>query len=353
MQMSNQERQAFWDLLNSFDGKNPVEEKEKLTNSIKYPRYLYRFRTVSNSSLDALRSNKMLFSRADYFDDPFDSFLHIDADRVFGELNSLLTDKSRLEAVVRQLSTTLQLPYEPILQSMTSADPEKTGIASLAYLKQIREQIQKEFHMVCFSEDGLNEVLWLKYAGNHSGFSLEYDIADDTAFLCGNEEKCSNCISKEHRFSLYPVFYSDTKYDATVFARAIATYNLTLQMSGEVQEKIMQDLGPQLWEREKIALIKKRCHEHDTEWRALLTYAPSARPMVKWRPSSITLGLRCKEPERSLVIEMAKTAGISQIYECYINNADELDRRALIVENYRPELIDFPRFFRLVLGGVI
>ena len=156
MKMGNQERQAFWDLLNSFDGKNPMEEKERLTNSIKYPRYLYRFRTVSNSSLDALRSNKMLFSRADYFDDPFDSFLHIDVDRVFGELKALLTDKSRLEGVVKQLSATLQLPYEPILQSMSSADPDKTGIASLEYLMQIREQIQKEFHMVCFSEDGLN-----------------------------------------------------------------------------------------------------------------------------------------------------------------------------------------------------
>ena len=329
MKMGNQERQAFWDLLNSFDGKNPMEEKERLTNSIKYPRYLYRFRTVSNSSLDALRSNKMLFSRADYFDDPFDSFLHIDVDRVFGELKALLTDKSRLEGVVKQLSATLQLPYEPILQSMSSADPDKTGIASLEYLMQIREQIQKEFHMVCFSEDGLNEVLWLKYAGNHSGFAIEYDTSDDTAFLCGNEEKCINCISKEFRFSLYPVYYSNAKYDATVFARAIATYNLTLQMSKEIQEKIMHDLGPQLWEREKIALIKKRCHEHDTEWRALLTYAPSVRPMVKWRPSSITLGLRCKEPERSLIIEMAKAAGISRIYECYINLDDELARRTI------------------------
>ena len=206
MKMRNQERQAFWDLLNSFDGKNPMEEKERLTNSIKYPRYLYRFRTVSNSSLDALRSNKMLFSRADYFDDPFDSFLHIDVDRVFGELKALLTDKNRLEGVVKQLSATLQLPYEPILQSMSSADPDKTGIASLEYLMQIREQIQKEFHMVCFSEDGLNEVLWLKYAGNHSGFAIEYDTSDDTAFLCGNEEKCINCISKEFRFSLYPVY---------------------------------------------------------------------------------------------------------------------------------------------------
>ena len=100
-------------------------------------------------------------------------------------------------------------------------------------------------------------------------------------------------------------------------------------MSKEIQEKIMHDLGPQLWEREKIALIKKRCHEHDTEWRALLTYAPSARPMVKWRPSSITLGLRCKEPERSLIIEMAKAAGISRIYECYINLDDELARRTI------------------------
>ena len=110
---------------------------------------------------------------------------------------------------------------------------------------------------------------------------------------------------------------------------------------------------PSIMGKRKIALIKKRCHEHDAEWRVLRTYAPSANPMIKWRPSSITLGLRCKESERSLVIEMAKTADISQIYECYINNSDELGRRAVDVENMRPEPVDFPRFFWPVLGGVI
>lgn len=331
--MGTQERQAFWDLLSSFDGKNPKEEKEQLTNSIKYPCYLYRFRTVSNSSLDALRTNKMFFSRADYFDDPFDSFLHIDARRVLSEIKELLTDGTKLQSIASSLSSTLKLPLEPILQSMNSVNPEQIGYASLAYLMQIREQIQKEYQMVCFSENVLNEVLWLKYAGNHSGFALEYDLTDGDAYLCGSSDKCDNCISKEYKFSFYPVYYSDTKYDATVFARAIASYNLTMQMSKEIQEKIMEELGPQLWEREKIALIKKRCHEHDAEWRALFTYASTVRPVVKWKPSSVTLGLRCKEPERSLVIGMAKAAGISQVYECFIDINDELVRKPIPVEN--------------------
>ncbi len=47
-------------------------------DAIQYPRHLYRFRPVSFSSLDGLQGNKLYFSSADHYDDPFDSFLHID-----------------------------------------------------------------------------------------------------------------------------------------------------------------------------------------------------------------------------------------------------------------------------------
>ena len=62
------------------------------------------------------------------------------------------------------------------------------------------------------------------------------------------------------------------------------------------------------WEIEKIALIKKKCHEYDQEWRMLCPIVGPNRPCIKMRPSSIALGLRMPEYERRLVISAAKVA---------------------------------------------
>ncbi len=42
------------------------------------------------------------------------------------------------------------------------------------------------------------------------------------------------------------------------------------------------------------------------------------RPVVSWRPSSVTIGYRMGKTERNLVVALAKEAGISQVFQCYI-----------------------------------
>ena len=46
----------------------------------------------------------------------------------------------------------------------------------LSYVLTLRSKIQDEILSICFSENGFNETLWLKYADMHKGFCLMYDL---------------------------------------------------------------------------------------------------------------------------------------------------------------------------------
>ena len=163
----------------------------------------------------------------------------------------------------------------------------------------------------------MNEQLWLKYAGNHSGFALEYDLADNSAFLCGKMEKCKNCLAGRLHYPTYPVRYSNEKYNATAFARnTIIVQAITSLFSAAIQSQLMQMVSPSVWERERIALCKKKCHEHDEEWRMI------------YHGCSVTLGMKMEPKSKDLVITLSKVAGIPKIYECYPENGD-LKRRVL------------------------
>lgn len=76
--MDCKQRNEFWEKLLSLIGKDKNADQIELNKTISIPRYLYRYRPVNMKSLDALRTNKLYFSTANYYDDPFDTFIHVD-----------------------------------------------------------------------------------------------------------------------------------------------------------------------------------------------------------------------------------------------------------------------------------
>ena len=57
-------------------------------------------------------------------------------------------------------------------------------------------------------------------------------------------------------------------------------------------------------------------------------------PVYKcWKPKSITLGLRISQEDEKLVIEMAKQAGIQEIYKIYIDNKGDLNKKQLKINS--------------------
>ena len=106
--MSHDEMQDYWETLCSFTGEDIPNEVNQLMAKIRYPRFLYKYRAVNNNNLDALRSNKLFFSKASSYDDPFDTFLHIDVDKIRQEFNSNYSSPEALAALANGMKETFQ-----------------------------------------------------------------------------------------------------------------------------------------------------------------------------------------------------------------------------------------------------
>lgn len=139
----------------------------------------------------------------------------------------------------------------------------------LRFTLSLRDVLQKESWSACFSENGLNDVLWMKYADQHRGFALMYDLEKSENFRCGKQDKCKQCGVQQSGTPLYPVYYSDTPYDATHFAKFVMMHKIRELTGKEIPQQIYENLGTSAWEQERITLIKKKCHEYDQEWRMM------------------------------------------------------------------------------------
>ena len=107
--MNLQERELFWRTLCSLKGENLQEDIRQLIGKIKTPKYLYRYRNVNMNTLEAIRTNRLYFSTANYYDDPFDTFLHIDIEAIKKDFESLpLSEQnniiSQLQSVFRTVA---------------------------------------------------------------------------------------------------------------------------------------------------------------------------------------------------------------------------------------------------------
>ena len=322
-------RKAFWDALLNVKLDNP-QSIEALRQAATPPRLLCRFRPVSEKSLLQLQENKLYYSSADYYDDPFDTYFYIDLTnlkRFVETLKQMLAGKN--ETVMKGLEAVaplLNVSSESLVQSLTHTVPDFSELRG--QLEVIRKDIQKQLFSICFCENPCNETLWLKYADNHRGFVQIYDLSCETTFLCGKEEICRNCPSGQHPPQFYPVFYSAERYDASKFALGCRMMQDTHwgTLAPLVQQLILKDMA---WEVERISLIKKKCHEYDQEWRMLRPQIAHGRTFVKMRPCRVIAGLRMPEYQCRLVHSAATVAGISDIRKMYIDDADRLNRRPM------------------------
>ena len=327
------EMQDYWETLCSFTGEDVPAEINQLMTKIHYPRYLYRYRPINNNNLEALRTNKMFFSQASNYDDPFDTFLHIDFEIIRKEFESNYHSEAALEdlakGVMAAYQTNPNIPQEYIQQIVTSERLKQlyeNGIVDqyLTYLQTLRSKIQEEVLSICFSENGINETLWLKYADKHQGFSLIYDLQDQDSFHCGKLDRCENCGVYKYGIRIYPVYYSNTPHDATDYLKRIIWQEMDRQLGVSIPDFLKEELKPIPWEIERNSLIKKECHKYDEEWRMIANCKMKLPAMIEWVPAGIIIGLRTSLVDENLIISLAKEAGIKKIYKSFIDQKNRL-----------------------------
>ena len=337
--MDSQQRLAFWRALCACPGKNYDKEFEDLLlPQIQFPPVLFRYRSITPQQLAALQNNRIYFSTPNHYDDPFDTHLHINASLLNEHVLSFLQDHFDESDLERYIRATFQLSssdYSAFFSSM-SFQEKIAKVKDMAINPGLlRALVQQNTYSVCFSDSVTNETLWLKYADQHRGFTLAYDLRCFAPPLrsASSSATCS---------AVLPVAYTDEKFDATAFAEQIMKWSLLHRSQSQADDLAIEkyrlleketNSAKNLWDTYRIALIKKRCHEYDAEWRIFLHGSSIQLPAyIEVKPTAVILGLRTSPSDKELVAGIAGLAGIHQIYEIYVNDQDDLDAKPYSVK---------------------
>lgn len=83
------------------------------------------------------------------------------------------------------------------------------------FLDTVSSRIQKSSSVICYSESINSILMWSHYADSHKGFALQYDNRI-VQMKCGACEKRLNGNCNQWVLgTIYPVIYSDERFDAT------------------------------------------------------------------------------------------------------------------------------------------
>lgn len=327
--MDSNEREYFYKYLVQHKDENIIN----FDNIIKFPKSLYRYRSVNNNNLSALLNNEMYFSSSNFFDDPFDTNIYVSKKKIRDGIFQYITNDNSLDI------DKIQTDFKNIGINIENLDLAQVKInkniilqRAALFFNNVAAALKKETLAVCFSESELNETLWLKYANNYNGFCIEYDINDILKL---------ETLEKEDKIVLYPIIYTAEKYDETEFGKnfLIAQF-LELSKNKDLFVSFVNEFNKKCkFDRELIALIKKKCHEYDKEWRLIRTIKgpniftncneQNVLFKVKIKPKSVTLGLRMNSNDKKNILTLAKQAGIQEIYELYIDDDMNLNKKEL------------------------
>lgn len=183
--------------------------------------------------------------------------LRIDCNLVLEGIKQEVEDLRSNENRLSDFSDYLGNSNEECQNFLTDKTAKFIGNVSYDFFKGIRKELRKEIYSVCFSDEWKIENLWLKYADQHKGFAVVYDRSDDSSWLCGTEKERLNCLNKDLNAYIYPMCYSDEKYDATIYARDYAVHKLLVNLNNSHTNPLLQFVPDHPWEKQKIVLIKK------------------------------------------------------------------------------------------------
>lgn len=289
---------------------SPVRE----TISEMMPKSLFRFRSCDDMHIDAFERDAIYAVTADSFNDPYDTLLKYDMDgiRQYVEWVMSMEGLEQLKAFFAQGNdfidevkmmlpeeawTCLKVGLQATEDLTTLKDRVETSkqqmLSLISTLFPILSSFSKRFSTIaCFSEDVKSILMWSHYADSHKGFALEYDFRPTLTMPL-------------ERGALYPVVYSDERYDASLY----------------IAWQFMHVLGfhsknPDITAFSKVALHKSNVWEYEREWRIIdpgphdpIHPKPS---VIHYKPVAIYYGENIPKDKQERLHQIAVAKGIRE-----------------------------------------
>lgn len=253
------------------------EEKKRILNGLKPPvdkLLLYRYYRLDEKGfvLSDLRNGRITLCAPSLFNDPYDSLIYVDRDKIRGEQQAYPVGKLVQDIQIVRDGGELEESYDnckkELIRSFARSSIDLNQIDSSEMVVErttsntiscLVRNLKQQIRVACFSENSYSPIMWAHYADSGRGFCVEYEIpiAQSVLFNASNYA-CS--------FSLLPVLYSEKRYDATHIAEE--QFTLLLAEAFGCLDKL-NTLNTDLLYCIKMALYKSLNWAYEREWRLM------------------------------------------------------------------------------------
>ena len=254
------------------------------------PQKLYRFRSCNLDNFISLEQETIPVCIAGKFHDKYDSLVYVNKEHIYqlmdnvfdsGVVDKMYGTKGDNGIILSIVESKYGKDLADVLKTINSDLPDEVRkqVRSKEYIHSFLEGIEpiiqdhitymqrdRVTKIACFTEDILAKHMWDNYADGYSGFALEYDLQ---SFLNGGCETCPNigtCDKAEKNYThIFPVIYSDQRYDATENIVNIIFSHLLHKMGFP---PMLLPIDQLLWY--KSYLYKSRAsYAQEAEWRMI------------------------------------------------------------------------------------
>ena len=142
------------------------------------PRKIYRYRKFDDFWENNLFDGDIYFSQSSNLNDPFDCLTYVD-EKIYS--------KNIKDTLIHMLPALEQNIIQYMENKIVDLEESISGARDL-------------ISVACFSENVDSVLMWAHYADSHRGFCIEYDTSR---------------ILKPYNSLLFPVYYTDERYDST------------------------------------------------------------------------------------------------------------------------------------------
>lgn len=293
------------------------------------PERLYKYRSCEDNHIFAFEKDELWLSTSDLFNDPFDTLIQYDEDKIRTAFDCAL-QPDIFNAMLNHIVADGEMaePVNPLVDSAKNENMRVKIIEAMSHAKNFmpsEEQkvqliIQKEANLTllpkiaqrfssvaCFSEKIDSILLWSHYSYNHTGFALGYDLRP---LLLPNEKNVG----------LFPVIYSKKRYNAEQYF---------LYLFGSLMQIPVKNAD--LMSSIKLLLYKSNEWQYEQEWRLIKSEASNlfeghSKP-VGLKPNSIYYGCHISQENYQRLHEIALRKNLEEHFMKLDNASDEYRMR--------------------------
>lgn len=139
---------------------------------------VFRYRSCTESTVDAFKNDRLYFSTPKHFNDPFDAVIHVNGDKLIASIFRDLDEGmvSHLNTKIKDPTSYINVANKDLILKYTQ-DPNYRATVLADVLKTIdtvEESLLSNSKTICFCEEYLSTLMWSHYADYHKGFVLAY-----------------------------------------------------------------------------------------------------------------------------------------------------------------------------------